>query len=339
MSTKDHYSVLGVAKNATDDEIKQAYKVLAKKHHPDKGGSKETFQNVQEAYDVLSDANKRHAYDNPMAMPNLEDLFGAGGFPFGGGGIDLSSLFGNRNQASNKKSNNFYNINIRLDDVHTGIAKNFNIKRDIICKKCRKNCDVCNGTGTITQRVQFGIMIQMINKECHKCNGCGKMKNNNACSSCNTKGFISEQKLVELKIPKGVENKKRYIFKEWGEQPKKENEVAGDLIIVINIENHNFFERNDLHLKCNLSISLKESLVGKKIKIPYFDKPFEISLKDFGIINPNKDYVMFKKGLENDNGQKGNLYMKFTINYPDNHILNNAEIDMLNDVFNKIKLN
>jgi len=324
-----HYDVLKISKTATDNEIKQAYRNLAKLHHPDKGGDKEMFQKIQEAYDILSDPKKRHEYDNPNTFENIfenMDPFG-GGFPFN---------FFNKNTKV-KKNNTYYLLQIRLDDVFKGIKKTFNLKRSFECKTCKINCTECGGKGQITKKVQFGNLIQIMNSVCNRCNGKGKVKNNNTCNNCLNKGFTYEEKKVELNIPKGVENGKEYVFKDWGEQSNNPNEISGDFVIKINIEDHKIFNRNGLNLYITENITFVESVTGKIVKILYFGEELLLETHLLGIINPNKEYIIPNKGLEDIYGKKGNLHIRFNITYPDKK-LTVEEISSLNKIFKTIKL-
>jgi DnaJ family protein A protein 2 len=324
----EYYNILGVNKNASEDEIKQAYRNLAKTHHPDKGGNKEKFQEIQEAYDNLSDPQKKHMYDNPT--PSFEDIFG-GGF---GGGFPFNMFQTHQNT---KKSDHYYTCNIRLDDVFTGLKKTFNLKRNFKCKNCQKICTRCNGSGNNQQRVQIGPIIQILNQPCSSCNSSGKIKDTKNCNICVNKGTIEEEKTIEINIPKGVENNHRFTYEEWGEQPDKDNEKPGDLIINIVVQKHNHFERRGLDLYYTYDLSLTESIIGKKISIPYFSNTIEADISEYGIINPTRDYIIFQKGLENVKGQKGSLYIKFNIKYP-NKILNITERQELNNLFTKLNI-
>lgn len=334
------YEVLGVNKNSSLEEIKSAYRKLARENHPDKGGNKEKFQKIQEAYDTLYDPEKRNRYDNPV--PDFFDTSGGGvpggmNFPFGGFNININDLF-NTGRNIHRKSDYRHKCNITLNDVYKGITKTFNLSRDVQCNFCMQNCGTCNGSGKVAQRIQMGPMIQMLHQACNNCRGSGKTINESKeCTNCSN-GKINEKKTIDVVIPKGVENNKQYIFDGWGEQGSKEGDIPGNLIIIINIENDKNFERNGLHLKYKIKISFKESIIGKKINIPYFSNPFEINVRDYGIINPNKEYTIIKKGLENDKNEKGNMYLKFEIVYPDYHILDPKENNELSDLLNKLKI-
>jgi DnaJ-class molecular chaperone len=323
-----YYDILKIPKNATDNDIKKAYRNLAKEFHPDKGGDKETFQKIQEAYDVLSDSKKRAEYDSPNPFENIfENAFNSG-FPF--------NFFG-KNNMKMKKNNTYYEFKIKLDDVFTGLKKTFNLKRSFECKFCKINCTKCGGKGSISQRVQFGNLIQIMNTICDNCNGKQKIQNNDNCNACMKKGFIYEEKKIEINIPKGVENGKEFTFKDWGEQSNNPNEISGDFVIKIIIENHDKFTRNGLNLYINEKLTFRESIVGKIINIKYFSEDLKIETKLLGIINPNKEYILQNKGLEDIYGKKGNLHIRFTIDYPDKK-LSNDEITMLNNILKTINL-
>ena len=323
----NYYNILGLTKNASEDEIKQAYRNLAKTHHPDKGGNKEKFQEIQEAYDTLSDPQKKHIYDNPA--PSFDDIFGGG---FGGFPFNMFQTHQNR-----KKSDHYYTCNIKLDEVFTGLKKIFILKRNFKCKNCQKICTKCNGSGNNQQRVQIGPIIQILNQPCGSCNSSGKIKDSQNCDICTNKGTIEENKTIEINIPKGVENNHRFTYEEWGEQPDKDNENPGDLIINIVVQKHDHFERRGLDLYYTYDLTIKESIVGKKISIPYFSNSIEVDISEYGIINPAKEYIIFQKGLENVKGQKGSMYIKFNIKYP-NKILNTTESQEINNLFTKLNI-
>lgn len=324
-----HYETLGISKNATEDEIKQSYRNLAKKHHPDKGGNKEQFQKIQEAYDTLSDPQKKQEYDNPQ--PNF---FEGGGFPFGGGGFPFGDgfPFGGFQQHQNKKSDDvFHTCNITLQDVYTGVKKSFNLKHDIICSSCKSVCNFCNGKGVVQQRIQIGPIVQILNQQCSACNSTGNIRTKSDCSICESKGFITEKQLVEINIPKGVEEGKRYVFK------KNNKNSSGNFVITIHINEHNLFKRRNNHLVYELPLTLKESIIGKELFFDYFGEKININTKNFGIINPSNEYIIYNKGLENTNGVKGNLIFKFTIIYPSEKlILNNEQISIIENAFKNI---
>ena len=329
----NYYEILEVSKTASTEEIRQSYRKLARTNHPDKGGDAETFKKIQTAYETLSDDQKRNQYDNPNQMPSFFQNGGMpDGFPF--------NMFFNMNGGGNrnvKKDDEIFNCKITLKDVFYGTNKTFNIKRKYICEICKKHCNDCNGTGTRTQQIHMGPMIQLINQPCGTCNGTGSTKSNN-CSDCQS-GFKTKEKNIDLIIPKGVEHGKQYKYAGWGQQKTKTNEIDGDFIINIQVEPHSFYKRDKLNLYCNIDINLVESIIGKSLEIPYLnDIPLQIETKKFGIINPNKDYIIAEQGLMNEYGnKKGDLYIKFNITYPE-RVLKDIELELLRDVFTGLKL-
>jgi DnaJ-class molecular chaperone len=198
---------------------------------------------------------------------------------------------------------------------------------------------MCNGNGTIQgQRIQMGPFVQFINQSCPTCTGNCVIRNSNInCSDCGSSGFKIKEKHIELKIPKGVEDGKEYVFEDWGEQAIKPNEKSGDFIIKIEIQKNDLFHRDNLNLIYTTQISLFESIVGKEIKIPHFDEIIELNVNKFGIIDPKKEYIIIEKGLKNEKNERGNLKIKFEIIYP-NRILVPEEIIAITDILKKYDL-
>ncbi len=321
----DYYEVLRVSKDASDDDIKRAYRKLARECHPDKGGDKEHFQRIQEAYEVLSDKDKRAEYDNPHTN-NINTV----PFPF-----DLGGLFGGMNMNTQrgpcKLSNHMYTCKIPLDDAYTGVHKKFRVKRTRLCVSCNTDCNLCRGTGTETKQMQNGPFIQIMHQQCHKCSGKGKCQEVRSCSACQSKGSIHEEKVIELEIQKGVESGKQFVIPEWGEQATKANDISGDLIVNLVIDDHPHFKRQGLDLIYNINVSLKESIIGKKVNIPHFSGNIELDTRGFGVINPNKQYTVFDKGLEDATNKKGNLHLRFEVSYPGT--LTSEQIHALKNAF------
>jgi molecular chaperone DnaJ len=322
----DYYKTLNLNKNSSLEEIKISYKQLAKQYHPDKGGSTEKFQEIQIAYETLSDENKRREYDN---INNNDFIPGhVNGFPF--------NFFNFHQQPANnvvKKNTESYNCVITLKEAYFGIKKNFNIKRRYVCDKCNFACSNCNGTGfdKNNQRIQIGPFLHIQNQVCLSCNGSGLMRSL-ICVECNNSGFKLKEKNFDLFIPRGVESGKKYTYETWGEQATKKNEIPGDFIIIIVVENDPHFKRNNLNLIYETDISLKDSIIGRDIVIPFFDENIVFNTKKISIINPNKEYIISNKGLCNDIGQVGNLILKFRIVYP-SRLLNENEIALLEKAF------
>ncbi len=324
----NYYDTLGISKSATDEEIKNAYRKLAKTHHPDKGGDKNKFQEIQTAYEILSDPDKRNNYNNPQQNFNTT-------FPFD---FHYHSFFKHHNKNSAiKKNDHIYNCHLTLKDIYTGIQKKFKVQRNKICNNCKQLCSNCDGNGKLTYNQQLGPFIQKIEQICSNCNGTGNSKNTIDCKTCNNKRYIIEENIFDVNIKPGIESHTKITFPDWGEQPTRNNEIPGSFIINIIINEHPEFKRNKLDLIWKTNISLRDSIIGKTIIIPHFINPIELNTKGFGIINPNKEYILNNQGLIDEKGNHGNLHIKFNIEYKECNF-NDEQINVLRSTFDQVNL-
>ncbi len=250
------YKILGVQKNATSNEIKKAYRKLAMKNHPDKGGDADKFKEITEAYEILSNDEKRQTYDRG-GKEALKT----------GGGIDPTDIFGSmfnmggvgKQRNSKKKGKTLiHNINVTLRDIYNGKKKKLKIKRKVIHKDKVKTCNTCNGTGYLTQRIRMGPMIQQMQSPCGECNQEGLIY---------SRSEISET--VEIFIPKGAPNKHKITLYEKGDDIP--NGIAGDIHVIVNIKEDDTFKRHgsDLYIKKN--INLTEALTGVEFDLQHLD--------------------------------------------------------------------
>jgi DnaJ-class molecular chaperone len=313
---KDYYSILGIDKSASDDEIKKAFRSLALKYHPDKNqeaGAEEKFKEINEAYETLSDGDKKRRYDmgeepnqgNVNMNMNPQDIFEQF---FSGSGHPFAQMFGQQNK--NKRGNSIYQIKIKLSDAHTGLMKKLKVNIKKTCFDCKTNCKNCGGKGMIM--TQHGPFIQQ--HTCGNCAGNGMISSkNSSCKNCLGVGETTSGEMCNIDIPKGVVSGHNLVAPGLGEQPQKQGEIPGDLLFQIIVENDPYFRRengNDLVFTCKLTF--KESIIGKEIKIPHFDGMMVENTKGFGVINPMKRYSYKNKGL----GCLGDLVLQFEIEYP-----------------------
>jgi DnaJ family protein A protein 2 len=324
---KGYYSVLGLSDRPVaeigDEEVKTAYRKLAMKHHPDKGGNKDQFQKIQEAYSVLSDPQKRRDYDNPVQFND---------FPF------FQHFNHNPHHQQNIRKNDIsYQMEISLEEAYRGTTKRIKVSKNTVCEKCKTFCAGCNGSGHVTKHIRMGMMSQIMQHACQMCQATGIVSKTNDCQVCNNTGKYQETNVFEIAIPRGAPDFKQYIFEGWGEQGVKKNEIAGNLVVNVRVKEHPQFKRNGNDLSHVVSITFKESVVGKTITVPHFDGDVVINSRGFGIINPNLQYSIYGKGMPVEHDKYGILHLTFNILYP-KASLNEDQYKLLCDAFDEIKL-
>ena len=314
------YNILGIDRNASQDDIKKAYKKLAFEFHPDKNkGNSEAetkFKDISNAYNILSDENEKSKYDavgdnqynngnggqnqNFRHQDIFEAFFKGRGGPFGGhfddgGGFEEHffnfGMGGRGSQGPKKCASIEKTISLSLDEVYEGVNKNMVITLRKYCHNCNKTCNKCDGRGIIQQMRNLGIMQQIFQGQCDKCEGSGVIiEGKPSCKECNGKGIYTKDQNATLIIPPGVDEAYKSVFPDLGEQPKTSNQKAGDLFLNIKLEEHKSFIRkgNDLHYKCD--ISFIDSIIGKDISIPYFKENIMLNTKIFGVLAHHKKY-------------------------------------------------
>lgn len=309
MATKrDYYEILGVSKSATDDELKKAYRKLAKKYHPDanpdnKQEAEAKFKEVNEAYENLSDPQKRRMYDQ-FGTVDPQGFGGAGG-PFGGqGGYysysssdfgdfgDLgdifSSFFGGgfggrasaRRQTGPRKGADLeLRMEITFEEAFSGVEKEVIITRDETCDTChgsgakpgtsKMKCTTCQGTGQVTQ-VQNTILGQMqTRRTCTTCHGTGEIIKE-PCETCRGKGTVRKQPKVKVQIPAGIDDNQTVILRGQGEAGENGG-PKGDLRIVIRLKRHNIYTRKGNNVFCEVPVTITQATLGAELEIPMVD--------------------------------------------------------------------
>ena len=303
----DPYEALGLQRGATEDEVKKAHRKLAREHHPDKGGDAEKFKKVQEAYEILSDPQKRQNYDqwgtadgpqgNPYGGFNPADIFG--------------QMFGGGHRGPIRRANHEHEITISLEDAYRGLTKNFKIALSKPCWTCQKKCPHCHGRGQV--HVQMGPM--QFAQPCPACQGVGVHWT--GCQECNFRSKKTENLNLELKIPKGVQAGNALTAHGLGEQARTKDEESGDLIFHIKIQDHPELLRQGDDLVWHTKISFVDSVNGKVIEAPHFDGPIRIDTADWGVLDPREDYVIPGKGFGSEGTtSRGRYRVSFNIAYP-----------------------
>lgn len=306
MASKDYYSILGVDKSASADEIKSAYRRLAKKYHPDINPSEEAankFKEINEAYEVLGDDKKRANYDQYGSAdgPQFGGAGGAGGFGdfFSGGGGGFSDIFsdifsafgggGAQSQRVMEKGDDiFVNIVLSFEEACFGVEKNITFNKIEKCPDCNgtgaKNgkeftvCPDCKGTGRVRfqQNTMFGTTIREAG--CTKCNATGKIIKEK-CSTCNGKGYSKISKTVKVKVPAGIDDGQTIRMRGEGNAPVRDG-INGDLNIHVSVSPHKVLVRkgNDIYL--DLYIPFTKALLGTKIEIPTLKGPYVLTIPE-----------------------------------------------------------
>ncbi len=337
MAEKDYYKILGVSKEASQEEIKKAFRQLARKYHPDVNqGNKEAeekFKEVNEAFQVLGNSQKKAQYDQYGSSAfsaedlagfrsqrfNFDDLFSDYGFG------DIFDIF---NHGRRRESENYeegadlrYDLEITLEEAFTGIKKIIEIPIHEVCKKCNglgaekkylKECDKCHGTGEIRMARRQGFTQFVSVSPCDKCRGAGKIATK-YCEVCKGKGELEKIQKIEVKIPKGI-NHGQYLRIE-GKGELGRNAPSGDLYIVIHIKKHPIFKREEENLFLDKKIDLTTAIFGGKIEIQGIDK--KIKLKVPSATQSHTPFRLEGQGMPFVNSRdRGDLFVRVIVDIP-----------------------
>lgn len=341
MAKRDYYEVLGVSKGSSADEIKKAYRKMAIKYHPDKNPddkeSEEKFKEAAEAYEVLSNAEKKQRYDQfgHAGMGgngggygggygggmNMDDIFsqfgdifgGAFGGGFGGGG---------RRTQVNRGSNLRVRVKLTLDEVATGVTKKLKVNKYVSCDKCRgtgaegggmTTCHTCRGSGHVTRIMNTPLGQMQTSSTCPSCNGQGQTIEHK-CTKCYGDGIIKGEEVIDVKIPPGVGNEMQLSVRGKGNAGARGG-VPGDLIVMVEEEEHAELKRDGSNLHYELYISFIDAALGTSVEVPTIDGKARIKV-DPGT-QSGKLLRLRGKGLPDlDYGQKGDILVHTNVWVP-----------------------
>lgn len=298
MAKRDYYEVLGVERGASEAELKKAYRRLAMKHHPDRNpddkASEDMFKDANEAYEVLSDAGKRAAYDQ-YGHAGVDPQMGGGGGP---GGANFSDIFGDvfsdffggaggrggQRGGAQRGSDLRYTLELDLEEAVRGTSVNIRVPTLVNCNICEGSgakkgtspvtCTTCGGIGQV--RMQQGFFS--VQQTCPRCHGNGKMITD-PCGSCHGHGRVEEHKTLSVKVPPGVDTGDRIRLSGEGEAGAMGG-PAGDLYVVVNVREHSIFQRDGKHLYCEVPISFADAALGGELEVPTLDGRVKLKIPE-----------------------------------------------------------
>ena len=338
MAEKNYYDVLGISKNASTDEIKSAYHSLAKRYHPDVNkdpGAEEKFKEIQEAYAVLSDPQKKQTYDQ---FGSVDEQVDSDWTNMGGFGFNPFGNFGRARQVKEKGEDLKIHINLNIDEIFDGVHKKLKVNKQCTCHRCHGSgsetnettaCEHCHGTGMYThvERTSFGIQQTM--SSCPYCHGTGKIIKN-PCPSCNGTGLEKSTKEIEFDVPAGMPDDSYFVIPGQGNDGPHRG-IPGDLIVIVN-ENPNdkgLTRDDENNLLYNLNTKITELIYGADIEIPWIKGYKKIHIEPG--TQPGKVITRYGEGFPNPNNPKGpKANYKITIN---------CKIPKVNDLHGKDREN
>ena len=341
---RDYYEVLGVSRGASEDEIKKAYKKMARKYHPDLNpGDKtaeEKFKEVNEAYEVLSDADKKARYDQ-YGHAGVDPNFGAGGF---GGGFDgsfdfgdLGDIFGSffgggfgggrrtNPNAPQRGESIRMSIAISFEEAAFGCEKAVTVERYETCDTCHGNgcapgtspevCPDCHGTGTVQVRRQTPMGVFATSSPCPKCGGKGRIIHQ-PCKDCRGSGMVRKKKTIQASIPAGIDNGQTISIRGQGNAGKNGG-PAGDLLLTITVRPHELFRREGTSVLCEAPITFTQAVLGAELEIPTIDGKVKYTLPEG--TQSGTTFRLKGKGIPSINGRgRGDQYVTVYIETPKN---------------------
>ena len=351
---RDYYEVLGVAKGASDDEIKKAHRKLAKKYHPDLNkdnpNAEEKFKEVNEAYEVLSDKDKRAKYDQ-FGFAGVDPNYGAGqggGFGGGFGGFDMGDLgdifgsfFGGGFGSSSRSRRNApqrgqtiqKRVMLSFEEAAFGCEKEITIDRVEDCDECggsgaargtsAETCTNCRGSGTVTQTQRTPLGMFQTQTACPNCRGTGKIIKK-PCSKCGGSGKVQKSRTLKVNIPAGIDDGQAIQLRGQGGAGANGG-PAGDVIVTISIRPHPLFTREGSDVICEMPVSSVQAALGDTLQVPTIDGKVEYNMPEG--TQPGAVFRLRGKGIQNVNGRgRGDQYVRIILEVPKNLTAHQKEL-------------
>ena len=339
---RDFYETLGISKSASDAEIKKAYRNLAKKYHPDMNpndkNAEKNFKEVNEAYEILSNPDKKSRYDS-YGHSGIDPNMNMGGSDFGGfggfGGFDVSDIFSSFFGGSSSSSSSRRNAPQRGDDIHQritisfeeavfGCTKEISYSRIETCADCSgsgaaagtsaETCSACGGMGTVKTQRKTPIGIMQSTKTCEKCQGTGKIIKS-PCQTCRGNGIVRKSSKKEVVIPAGIDDGQKIAVRNQGDAGKNGG-LAGDLIITVAVRQHAVFEREGYNIFCEIPITFVEATLGADIDVPTLEGSEKYKVPEG--TQTSTVFTLKNRGIQHISNpkQRGDLYFKVIVEVP-----------------------
>ena len=351
---RDYYEVLGVQKGASEEEIKKAYKKMARKYHPDLNpgdkDAEEKFKEVNEAYEVLSDAEKKARYDQ-IGFAGVDPNFGAGGGGYGGGAGfdfgDLGDIFGSffgggfgggqtrRNPNAPQRGESIrMNLTISFEEAAFGCEKELELDRYESCETCHgsgaapgtspETCPDCGGSGVVQTRRQTPMGVFASTAPCSRCGGRGKIIKE-PCKDCRGSGMVRRRRKIQASVPAGIDNGQTISIRGQGHAGKNGG-PAGDLLVTITVRPHELFRREGTSVLCEAPITFPQAVLGAELEIPTIDGKVKYDIPEG--TQSGTTFRLKGKGIPALNGRgRGDQYVTVYIETPRN--LNRAQKEAL----------
>jgi DnaJ family protein A protein 2 len=321
------YDLLGVTPNASDAELKKAYRKKAMKYHPDKNPEAgDKFKEISQAYEILSNSNKREVYDR-HGLEGLQEGRGEGGGPadlfehlFGFGG-------GRRSRGPRRGEDTVQPLPVSMEDMYNGTTKRIALRTKVLCGDCEgrggkagasRECVACDGNGTRVQLRQIGVgMVQQVRMVCDRCSGTGEIWNKaDICGTCDGKKLTSQRKILEVHIDKGMVHGQKVTFR--GEGDQEPGIEPGDVVLVLQEKDHEVFKRRGKDLFMKLTISIVEALCGFTVHVKHLDnRVLAVTATPGEVIKPDDVKVVKEEGFPEHRRifEKGDLFIMFEVDF------------------------